>query len=175
MLRVFKPVKHPGSLEARQTPITPTQVGPPRPPPPGFESEDAVAPRLHSLLASHAEAPFTLQRLCEVLLEPRKQYNRLDKLVRVLGREGGGFQGLSCRAVKRASCTLTVQCTRGRPVHSLYSYTGVSATHCHILMPTSVPGARRRRWKSCSWSRALACPTHPASCRHCPAWQCWPV
>ncbi len=28
------------------------------------------------------EAPFTLQRLCEVLLEPSKQYTRLDKLVR---------------------------------------------------------------------------------------------
>ena len=29
-----------------------------------------------------AEAPFTLQRLCEVLLEPSKQYTRLEKLVR---------------------------------------------------------------------------------------------
>ena len=37
--------------------------------------------RLHSLLDSFDAAPFTLQRLCEVLLEPRKQYARLEKVV----------------------------------------------------------------------------------------------
>lgn len=54
--------------------------GPPRPPPAGFESVDALAARLHALLDGHEAAPFTLQRLCEVLLEPRRQYARLDKV-----------------------------------------------------------------------------------------------
>ncbi|GAB4822185.1 hypothetical protein N2152v2_009231 [Parachlorella kessleri] len=53
--------------------------GPPRPMP-GGGSPDSVRSGLHSLLDSFSEAPFTLQRLCEVLLEPRKQYRRLDKL-----------------------------------------------------------------------------------------------
>ncbi len=56
--------------------------GPPRPPPAGFESVDALGARLHALLDGHEAAPFTLQRLCEVLLEPRRQYARLDKVVR---------------------------------------------------------------------------------------------
>lgn len=59
----------------------PLQAGPPRPPPPGFEGSESLAARLHSLLDSFDAAPFTLQRLCEVLLEPRKQYARLDKVV----------------------------------------------------------------------------------------------
>ena len=41
-----------------------------------------MAARLHALLDGFHAAPFTLQRLCEVLLEPRKQYARLDKVVR---------------------------------------------------------------------------------------------
>ena len=57
------------------------QDGPPRPPPSGFESAAALGTRLHSLLDSFDAAPFTLQRLCEVLLEPRKQYARLEKVV----------------------------------------------------------------------------------------------
>ena len=60
------------------------QEGPPRPPPPGFEGWPSPAARLHSQLDGLEGAPFTLQRLCEVLLEPRKQYSRFDKLV------GGG-------------------------------------------------------------------------------------
>ena len=49
---------------------------------PGGGSPDSVRSGIHSLLDSFSEAPFTLQRLCEVLLEPRKQYRRLDKLAR---------------------------------------------------------------------------------------------
>ena len=49
--------------------------------PPGFDSPADAAARLHGLLDGFAEAPFTLQRLCEVLCEPRKQYNRIDKVV----------------------------------------------------------------------------------------------
>lgn len=56
------------------------EVGPPRPPPPGYTSPSDLVARLHSLLDTHGAAPFTLQRLCEVLLEPRKQYARFDKV-----------------------------------------------------------------------------------------------
>lgn len=65
-----------------QTVVALQVEGPPRPPPAGFESVDALASRLHALLDGHEAAPFTLQRLCEVLLEPRRQYARLDKVVR---------------------------------------------------------------------------------------------
>lgn len=39
--------------------------------------------RLKTLLADQfpSETPFTIQRLAELLLEPHKQYSRLDKLV----------------------------------------------------------------------------------------------
>lgn len=72
-------------------PVWALQVeGPPRPPPAGFESVDALAARLHALLDGHEAAPFTLQRLCEVLLEPRRQYARLDKVVSGGGQHGRG-------------------------------------------------------------------------------------
>lgn len=55
------------------------EVGPPRPMPGGQTLESARA-SLHSLLDGFAAPPFTFQRLCELLLEPRKQYTRLDKI-----------------------------------------------------------------------------------------------
>lgn len=41
-------------------------------------------------------APFTVQRLCELLIDPRKQYSRIDKFMRaleknILGRSGFSF------------------------------------------------------------------------------------
>ena len=36
--------------------------------------------RLKMMLAGFTNAPWTLQRLCEVLLEPRKQYSKLHKV-----------------------------------------------------------------------------------------------
>lgn len=52
---------------------------------PGGESGEAARRRLcDNLEGFEAEAPFTVQRLAEVLLEPRKQYTRLDKLARAL-------------------------------------------------------------------------------------------
>ena len=39
--------------------------------------------RLQAMLASFPAAPFTCQRLAELLLEPRKQYSQLHKLVRL--------------------------------------------------------------------------------------------
>lgn len=48
----------------------------------GGESAEELRGRLlHLLDGFDDEAPFTLQRLAEVLLEPRKQYAQLDKLV----------------------------------------------------------------------------------------------
>lgn len=67
--------------------------GPPRPPPPGFEGGDSLGARLHTLLDGFEAAPFTLQRLCEVLLEPRKQYARLDKVVSAAARSAAAALG----------------------------------------------------------------------------------
>ena len=58
------------------------QIGPPRPLP-GGETPSMLRQRLKSLVADQFpdETPFTIQRLSELLLEPHKQYSRLDKLV----------------------------------------------------------------------------------------------
>lgn len=57
-------------------------MGPARPLP-GGETPAELRKRLKAALQEFdSEAPFTLQRLCELLLEPSKQYTRLDKLVR---------------------------------------------------------------------------------------------
>ena len=51
----------------------------------GGESAEELKTRLLQLLESFEdEAPFTVQRLAEVLLEPEKQYARLDKLVNAI-------------------------------------------------------------------------------------------
>lgn len=36
--------------------------------------------RMRNLLTSFKQAPWTLQRLCELLLEPSKQYSKLPKV-----------------------------------------------------------------------------------------------
>jgi hypothetical protein len=41
----------------------------------------ALVARFSTLLMGFAGPPWTLQRLCEVLLEPQKQYKRAHKLV----------------------------------------------------------------------------------------------
>ena len=54
--------------------------------------------RLRALLADQfpTEAPFTIQRLAELLLEPHKHYSRLDKLVsKMLARLS--LQKMNCR------------------------------------------------------------------------------
>lgn len=58
------------------------QIGPPRPLP-GNETPAILRQRLKTQLADQfpTEAPFTIQRLAELLLEPQKHYSRLDKLV----------------------------------------------------------------------------------------------
>jgi len=61
------------------------EIGPPRPSHNGT-SLDTAAAALHDLLDSYSDPPFTIQRLCEVLLEPRKQYNRADKLLFALDK-----------------------------------------------------------------------------------------
>ena len=56
------------------------QVGPALPLP-GADSLPSLQDRLRGHLDQFTDAPFTLQRLCELLLEPHKQYARLHKLV----------------------------------------------------------------------------------------------
>lgn len=64
---------------------SPEEVGPPRASHNG-SSLDVATAALHDLLNSHKYPPFTIQRLCELLLEPQKQYNRADKLVFALDK-----------------------------------------------------------------------------------------
>lgn len=55
-------------------------VGPPRPLPFGDTLEGCYEVLL-GYLDNLSNAPFTIQRLCELVLEPQKQYARLDKVV----------------------------------------------------------------------------------------------
>lgn len=57
------------------------EVGPVLPLSGGETPEELRARLLQLLDGFDDEAPFTTQRLAEVLLEPEKQYTRLDKLV----------------------------------------------------------------------------------------------
>lgn len=54
-------------------------VGPPRP---AFQNESLAdtAERFRRYLRGFSQAPWTIQRLCEVLLAPRKQYRKLHKV-----------------------------------------------------------------------------------------------
>ncbi|KXZ43929.1 hypothetical protein GPECTOR_77g26 [Gonium pectorale] len=49
--------------------------------PPGPDSVSETVERFQKLLAAFSDAPWTFQRLCEILLEPKRQYSRLPKLV----------------------------------------------------------------------------------------------
>jgi len=60
------------------------EVGPVLPLSGGETAEELQSRLLQLLDGFDNEAPFTMQRLAEVLLEPRKQYKRLDKLVSIL-------------------------------------------------------------------------------------------
>lgn len=61
------------------------EVGPGRPMPQGGSLDEART-EMHKLLSEFTRAPFTIQRLSEILLEPQKQYKRLDKLMLALDR-----------------------------------------------------------------------------------------
>ncbi|KAH0554352.1 serine/threonine-protein phosphatase 4 regulatory subunit 2 [Cotesia glomerata] len=45
---------------------------------------DIMKCNLLELLESFASAPFTVQRICELLTSPRKEYNRVDKFMRAI-------------------------------------------------------------------------------------------
>ncbi|XP_072751696.1 uncharacterized protein [Anoplolepis gracilipes] len=45
---------------------------------------DAMKSTLLERLESFANAPFTVQRICELLTSPRKEYNRVDKFMRAI-------------------------------------------------------------------------------------------
>lgn len=56
------------------------QIGPPLP----LANDNSLADlqsRLHGYVNCFTEAPFTFQRLCELLVEPHKQYTYLHKVV----------------------------------------------------------------------------------------------
>lgn len=48
-----------------------------------FDYEAMKNALLERLEAFHA-APFTVQRICELLTDPRKQYSRIDKFMRAV-------------------------------------------------------------------------------------------
>lgn len=56
-------------------------VGPARPLGTGDSDVQATVKRFTELLEQFQGPPWTLQRLCELVLEPRKQYQRLHKLI----------------------------------------------------------------------------------------------
>ena len=119
---------HGPSLISPMPMLSRPQVGPQRPLPPGFDSPAALAARLHSLLEGFEEAPFTLQRLCEVLLEPRKQYGRLEKWV------SGGSTG----AGRVATCWGCRSRVAGRGMHTQHrnsaSVAGGAADGCPAIL-----------------------------------------
>ncbi|PNH10175.1 Serine/threonine-protein phosphatase 4 regulatory subunit 2 [Tetrabaena socialis] len=49
--------------------------------PQGPDSASETIERFQKLLSAFSDAPWTFQRLCEILLEPKRQYTRLSKLV----------------------------------------------------------------------------------------------
>uniref|UniRef100_A0A182HSV7 Uncharacterized protein n=1 Tax=Anopheles arabiensis TaxID=7173 RepID=A0A182HSV7_ANOAR len=99
-------------------------------------------------LDSFNSAPFTVQRICELLTEPRKQYTRIDKFMRAVEKN---ILVLYLPLVQLASRLNHNECTRqlaGRFVR----YAG----HCHVahfgqlennvfqlLVSTQEPGRRR--------------------------------
>lgn len=55
--------------------------------PSGPDSVSETIERFQKLLSAFSDAPWTFQRLCEILLEPKRQYTRLNKAGR------GGSRG----------------------------------------------------------------------------------
>ena len=60
--------------------VTALQIGPSLPLA-NDKSLQELQSRLHSYLDCFTDAPFTSQRLCELLVEPHKQYTQLHKMV----------------------------------------------------------------------------------------------
>lgn len=105
------------------------EVGPPRPLPHG-ESVAALCDRLRGYLWEFSAAPWTSQRFCELLLEPRKQYNNLHKLAAALEK------------LLLVTSELLPD-TDLPPPPLLSELTDVNATPAHVA-PGDVPSAPRR-------------------------------
>ena len=123
-------------------------MGPPQPTANG-ETPAQLRKRLRGMLHEfETEAPFTLQRLCEVLLEPSKQYTRLDKLVRCCRQALPVDVQLSRTAVTTCCvwlltfCDLTARCTVFESVPSV----------CPVK---SLPAARASAWQCAQQSRSI--------------------
>jgi PPP4R2 len=89
------------------------QVGPSRPLPSG----ESVT--LKCTLGSFQEAPWTLQRLAELLLEPQKQYRKLHKVVRT-------FPQLNVSHILMCKCMWEYECFTHFDVQV---YVGIRACH----------------------------------------------
>lgn len=72
------------------------EAGPPPPMLSGLSLEGARA-QLHALVSGMRAAPFTTQRLAELLLHPEKQYTRLPKLVSWVRGGGWGMEWVRAR------------------------------------------------------------------------------
>ena len=70
-----------GEVITQYESTTKVEVGPALPLSGGETAEELRTWLMQLLDGFDDEAPFTMQRLAEVLLEPEKQYARLDKLV----------------------------------------------------------------------------------------------
>lgn len=75
-------------------------VGPPRPARPGESLQQTIS-RFRHCLSRFTDAPWTMQRLCEVLLAPQMQYTKLHKVrdmrVMVLDSDMAGINSCCCR------------------------------------------------------------------------------
>jgi len=65
-----------------------------------FESFKEKRQQLVDALQAFDEAPFTLQRLCEILLEPHRQYKSTNKLLAGLDKVRGRRQ---CESASRVT------------------------------------------------------------------------
>lgn len=159
---VFCVMAHMGGLSAHFLACLHAQIGPARPILGGSDdSVEKLCERFSTLLAAFDGHPWTLQRLCELVLEPQKQYKRLSKLVRLsITRPSArcckqtGF--LVCGFCSTAEChsiclKLAVAVIRG----SLSGGHSIIARHFQcVWLPCVTMCDRPLPSRSCFWSLA---------------------
>lgn len=143
-------VSNPRPASTPTRPAPHAQVGPARPVLVEGEALDALIARLRSYLNGFDGAPWTAQRLAELLLEPANQYKQLHKLVGF----NGGLEG-RCGAMQR------LHVSRVRP-----------APGCDRALAKTPPRRSRRLLllRGCCSSPAAACPRR-TRCRRRPCCQ----
>ena len=127
------------------------EVGPAPPPAEGESAADVFA-RLSGAVQAFSEAPFTIQRLAELLLEPRRQYMRTDKLVCTWH--------VSCRLLMRRQkgplCASHAPSMAGHRTHDpafdqLPDRLPARGSCCAGDEGWCSPLGRSWRWRSCCW------------------------